>query len=613
MNVLSIEQFELLKLLIDCPYVSSDEMTTYFDCSIRKIQLDIKEINVNFKERSFLLSIDNDRKLGYYLKVENESDFTEMRHQVFLVLENSFLRLVNRKQRVALIVREFLFSDDYIKSEQLSKKLNISMPTLSSDLKDVREVLKYYDLTLDSTPYYGMRVNGSKMNQLSALLDLFDFYGINPERALFKQEVLSQFGYEYEEIMDKRSELLDLLQLYDCFIKPSGFSRIANLLMLVKNEKFDALSLTKISNLEYFVEYKIAYQIFPNHEQHRYLLTYYLLANLDLSMEVNKKTHHFLYSAARRTSSELKAQLIKDINLELDAEKTAFDVFFIRYAIRKMFNIIELNVLTSLIDFINSKPATHDLTVNIFSRLSSDLNIPFHGALFYELAILIYNEAYDNESDYDLILGLIVSDFGIHSSTSIVRHLNLERFEIEYDVIPSYMISKVNIKKYDFVVTTSTLYEINAQEIPVFKSEYLRNSENSAIFWTQVIMNKRKENHILDQLEKYKSFEINVTDVTVHSTINEVLLEHNIIIDNVLDLLIYKFKSQLGWKKSSTMDIVLFTVEEVSNSVFDFNLVNEVEIGLLRFNNIRLIILNPHRKLLSIKQADSSISRLGTK
>ena len=59
--------------------------------------------------------------------------------------ENQMLIPIYPEDRVHYLIRMFLTEEDYIKMEDICDRIFVSRSTLSSDLKEVREKLKYFE------------------------------------------------------------------------------------------------------------------------------------------------------------------------------------------------------------------------------------------------------------------------------------------------------------------------------------------------------------------------------------------------------------------------------------------------------------------------------------
>ena len=139
--------------------ITSQIMAAQFQVSSKTIQNDIKEINEWIQEAC--ARIDSIRGVGYKLVLEDERKFQEF-------LRKQIERL-NRKvptepeERIRYVMEKLLLQSDYVKLEDLAEELFVSRSTLQGVIKEVRELLKEYDLSLENKPNYGVKVIGNEM------------------------------------------------------------------------------------------------------------------------------------------------------------------------------------------------------------------------------------------------------------------------------------------------------------------------------------------------------------------------------------------------------------------------------------------------------------------
>ena len=63
------------------------------------------------------------------------------------------------------ILSKLLILDNYVKIERLSERMYVSDTTVKKDLKVIRNELDKYELQLISSPYYGLKIEGSEFQK----------------------------------------------------------------------------------------------------------------------------------------------------------------------------------------------------------------------------------------------------------------------------------------------------------------------------------------------------------------------------------------------------------------------------------------------------------------
>lgn len=123
----------------------------------RTIRNDIKSINENLEK--FNAEINKDSNGLYKIFMQNKELYEKFEKQELLNFEFDYSE---PKNRIAYIALKFLFSNKYIKLEDLMDTMYISRSTIQNDMKETRKMLNKYNLDFDIKPNYGMKIIGSE-------------------------------------------------------------------------------------------------------------------------------------------------------------------------------------------------------------------------------------------------------------------------------------------------------------------------------------------------------------------------------------------------------------------------------------------------------------------
>lgn len=163
----------ILKLLITKQdVVSSDILCKTLEVSDRTLRDDITKCKQRFKEHG--IQINSKHGAGYWVDIIDEEKYYQF-IQDLLKEEAREQRLlpVYPEDRMNYLIKLFLTKDDYIKIDDVADEIFVSRSTLSNDLKEVRERLKYFHLELESKPAYGSRICGSEFHRRSCIAQYF--------------------------------------------------------------------------------------------------------------------------------------------------------------------------------------------------------------------------------------------------------------------------------------------------------------------------------------------------------------------------------------------------------------------------------------------------------
>lgn len=187
MNNRLIQILQYLSLLSEP--VTSNELAAKFQVSTKTIQNDIKAINQRLKQHG--ASVESMRGIGYSLRVDQRDRFLEFLRQQEQAIHES--DLAEKDGRIRRLMEKLLLNTEYMKIDDLADELNWSRSTLQGDLKEVREILRQYGLTLEQKPGYGIKVAGDEMRIRFCISE----YVFNQKRQILEEP------YEWSSILPK--------------------------------------------------------------------------------------------------------------------------------------------------------------------------------------------------------------------------------------------------------------------------------------------------------------------------------------------------------------------------------------------------------------------------
>jgi len=161
LTVLSKRQKEILNLLSQSKEpLTASWIAKELGVSDRTIRSEIKQIEQTMKDDLLIESI---RGKGFVLKQVNQEDPSQA-FQPNIDADESGLssEFLDKDERVFYILRRLLLEKDFIKLEHLSEEMFVSLSTLQNDLKDVKEILKKYNLSIKNRPHYGSKIEGDE-------------------------------------------------------------------------------------------------------------------------------------------------------------------------------------------------------------------------------------------------------------------------------------------------------------------------------------------------------------------------------------------------------------------------------------------------------------------
>ncbi|SDC31292.1 lichenan operon transcriptional antiterminator [Pelagirhabdus alkalitolerans] len=163
------QQHLLKKLMGEDQPITGSELAKYIQVTSRTVRNDLKEIDHLLKNQDAGASIESIRGQGYQLEVIDESQFKGF---IKIMLESEESVPVEPEDRVHYLAKRFLLTSNYLKIDDLADELFVSRSTLQNDLKDVKVILKKYNLQLCKRPNYGLVLSGNEKQIRYAISEL---------------------------------------------------------------------------------------------------------------------------------------------------------------------------------------------------------------------------------------------------------------------------------------------------------------------------------------------------------------------------------------------------------------------------------------------------------
>jgi len=145
--------------LLDTNEIITSEVLSFETLlSVKTIRKRIRNLNeVLIKHGA---KINRKQGTGINLEIFDAPGFHKFRREN---MENSY-RIQYQNNVISELIDLLVSQSDYVKAEYLAEVLYISKTKPTQSLKDIRTILSYYDLSLESRPYYGLKIVGSEFN-----------------------------------------------------------------------------------------------------------------------------------------------------------------------------------------------------------------------------------------------------------------------------------------------------------------------------------------------------------------------------------------------------------------------------------------------------------------
>lgn len=164
------ECFDLLGLLSENVFTTSERLAVQLNLGVRTVRKRMKELEELLSRHG--ACIEAKPRYGYRLIIRDGEEYEKFIKQD---KEQNLLEQVpgSGEERLKYLLVYLLNHDDYVKSEDLLEFLYISKGTLSSDLKQLEQIVNQFGLRLERRPNYGVRIAGREFDYRRCMGELF--------------------------------------------------------------------------------------------------------------------------------------------------------------------------------------------------------------------------------------------------------------------------------------------------------------------------------------------------------------------------------------------------------------------------------------------------------
>lgn len=358
--------------------LSGTHLAKMNDVTTRTIREDIKLINAQITGAG--ASIQSLMGKGYLLVIENHESF------------KSFLQTASgqaartpdtHEDRVAFIICELLLTRSHVKSEGLADALFISRSTLQNDLKSVKEILKHYNLEIESKPNYGMRAVGSEMN-LRFCLSQYVF-----DRRIYRSEPHSVY-FDNEEINSIHSVVTDALDDNQLVMTDIA---INNLVIHI------AIALRRIRDGYSVNERNPSLNTLMNHREHG--IAKQIVEQCESLFQVSFPVYETVYISLHLSGTKIIRQTSGDVEEEYDKNLQRVIDRALREVDREYTMQVQKDKELRLSLLLHLKPAINRYRYNMNVRNPMLADIRQHYPLAFEIAVFA-GKIIETETDTEM-------------------------------------------------------------------------------------------------------------------------------------------------------------------------------------------------------------------
>lgn len=484
------------------------------DVTERTIRNDIKSINKLLED--YQASIVKDKEGLYKLEIIDKDLFKKFEQEE---MENFTFDYSEPENRIKYIALKFLFSENYIKLEELMEQMYISRSTIQNDMKETREILNKFNLDFITKPNYGMKIVGSEneiRNAISAIL-----YDIN-------KNSFNKTYMDSSNLFDKYN--LDII--YKIVVNNINESEIKLSDIALKNLVVHiAIAIKRISMNQYFDnnieidieknnEFKIAEKIVDDLEE-KFKIdfpmdeVYYITMHLMGTKLIIKKNNETKISDYDKKIIELSKEIISEVNNKIsfdilnDNELLSSIILHLKPAIYRYKNkMLIRNPLLASIK--HNYPQAYEASFTASKVIENRLGIIFNEDELGYIAIHFGAAIERAKLNIKPINTLLVCTTGIGSSRLLKYKLE-SIFSNQLNIVDTtefYNIDKYKDKNIDLIISTVPISsEINIPTIFIQDILGESNFEDIKNFIEKKYNNKKSKYLSIDDIYLNLDFE----------------------------------------------------------------------------------------------------------
>ncbi|WP_296127407.1 PRD domain-containing protein [uncultured Anaerococcus sp.] len=174
-------------LTSDYNFHSSEEIGAALELSSKTVQKEIGILNSYIKERGAI--VDSEPGKGYQFRILDEEKFKNFLKHDWYKYAYFHQENPNKEFRIESILKLLLFSNSFIKQQELADIFYVSASQINKDIKKVRKLLTAYNINLISKPYYGMKIKGNEKDIRRAIRNEIgedpNIFGKDADKELF--------------------------------------------------------------------------------------------------------------------------------------------------------------------------------------------------------------------------------------------------------------------------------------------------------------------------------------------------------------------------------------------------------------------------------------------
>lgn len=616
---LSLRQIKILDHLLHNEVSHIDDLLTYAQISNRTLQSEILMINQELEHEHKNIMINSNRNRGYSAEPnkDNREVYESLKHQCSAYLNNEVTIRYGDNPRIAWLIRKILCAKDYIRGDDLVDEMNISMATLTNDLRYVRMIFDVYGIHLNSTPYYGMNIEADPYQVRCCLIDFCDIYDIYMEHLDFMPMAIKQYHIRDADRIAIRKKLADVLYHYDIHLRDLEFQRLY-FYILIKVNGYTLYpfkeSYAIIGNDAFTSCAKALIEEFKVEESELMFINLLLISgSQNLPKELMEQGE--FGSMLAQIMGDLQLSLAQMIHLDVGRKihiLNLLETYVYQFLLMKKHGMRIMNNRMNTHEIVRMVPVSASLSLQILEIIKRISHYEYQDHDFLNLTVQLFNAIFIVNNEYHMIhvafLGQFSGEAAVSASNRIVT---AERYYIHKDFYSFYEIDNIDFFKYDcvFIVEAQGVH-LEDCPVKVFHVDYFNYKDVSRRFYEEVLAKHRIENFLLYKTDNRVTLSIHNASENWAKEIIESLHSYGYECQDGEAIIKYLVEENALFYQMDPYVICLLHKKELEHTLFIYELENPIKVHGYAISEIQIVVMDPNDNVLAIKQADSYVRRM---
>lgn len=617
--ILNNRQTAILYELIDSnDYLSYSYLCNRFMVIEKTIRIDIRKLNDFLSQYDIQILLKKGN--GFFLKCTPEKRDKLMANFDYRYKDSSEVHSSYHKNDLSII---YYLSKGPIKEEKLAEKLNVSVSLITKALKEIRNRIKGYNLTLTSKPYKGLMLEGNEINIRNYIIDSVSFVMPGDIKFLFNDNAKT-FNVSEDLVNDLKQILYSSIRTYKINISHQGISVIILAIvfsLLRTDENFDVEFSEQqkelINSFIYFDKYnsfideieKKTYKTINSNDRY-FIISYAMLLNDYNETAVDRKYLNGADRYANELMNVFDEYKICDSN-ELPVFKTQLRGIIENVLIRKQLGFVETYFNNGLRTALINSSLSMIIGIFIYNRLEKNIEYKPGDYILLTIVHSVYYQIRDIVRTKKLCNIAVFSPMYTAEGFTVADRIEYHcgRFINRVDVINSTDLVTRNVNDYDLFVYFGD-YEPDNSEITIDKqkvSYYFSNKDRNELYDRLCLMTRFYKN-CFGSLRKEDIIENNNEVSGLYSVVqyvkrlckdDELLLEQ-LEQTPLTSLLVYK----------DTFNIILFTDRNDLKTTKLIKLNKPIKYNDQSILRVMINIINSSNSAINIKTIENVIRKM---